>query len=581
MRSKLIFLIIGCLMMAAALNLNICRADAVDDAESVISGIVMFKMRESGCENEAEWVAKAIPSGAGIDTDAYAYGLAKLGGYDLRPYSDALVKFLNENEVRSATTRLKYALCLIPYDPDDPYIAGAVDSSVGQLGIMSLAYGLHLYNNGFEAADYPPEKIIEDILAMEHEDGGWSVMGEYGDADVTAMVLQSLAGYIYCGEKEDYGEENTLSSDNTAVDDTLLASVREVVEKGLSFLSGKQLESGGYAGFGAENAESTAQVLIALSDIGIDALTDERFIKNGATVFDGLAEYRLDDGSYSHVKGGESNSTATSQVFTAMVAYKCMKDGRAPYYVYDGENVGKAEEGTADGEHSGSDRRDGETAHTPDMSGATGKDAADNDTSNSNTSSFRLIACSILGALTLIVCVVLIALRKTNYKNFIFIVILNIIAVFAIFRINIQSPEEYYSAGGSATGQSIGQVTMTIRCDTIVGLSDSEFVPESGVIMDKTGMELHEGETVYDLLVRAVRENGIHMENMKTGLGAHGAYYISGINHIYEYEYGELSGWMYYVNGEAPSVGCGEYVLKDGDEIAWLYTREIGRDIEQ
>ena len=174
-----------------------------------------------------------------------------------------------------------------------------------------------------------------------------------------------------------------------------------------------------------------------------------------------------------------------------------------------------------------------------------------------------------------------IPLRKTNYKNFILIVILNIIAVFAVFRINIQSPEEYYSSAGRATGQSIGQVTMTIRCDTIVGLSDSEFVPESGVIMETTGMELHEGETVYDILIRAVRENGIHMENMKTGLGAHGAYYISGINHIYEYEYGELSGWMYYVNGEAPSVGCGEYVLKDGDEIAWLYTREIGRDIEQ
>ena len=105
-------------------------------------------------------------------------------------------------------------------------------------------------------------------------------------------------------------------------------------------------------------------------------------------------------------------------------------------------------------------------------------------------------------------------------------------------------------------------------------------MPETGVILDKTSMELHEGESVYDLLIRAVRENGIHTENMKTGLGAHGAYYISGIAHIYEYEYGELSGWMYYVNGEAPSVGCAEYILKDGDEVAWLYTREIGRDIE-
>jgi hypothetical protein len=37
---------------------------------------------------------------------------------------------------------------------------------------------------------------------------------------------------------------------------------------------------------------------------------------------------------------------------------------------------------------------------------------------------------------------------------------------------------------------------------------------------------------------------------------------------------------MYYVNGESPSVGCGEYRVKPGDRIEWHFTKEIGRDLE-
>ena len=55
--------------------------------------------------------------------------------------------------------------------------------------------------------------------------------------------------------------------------------------------------------------------------------------------------------------------------------------------------------------------------------------------------------------------------------------------------------------------------------------------------------------------------------------------YISGINYLYEFDFGDLSGWMYRVNDTAPSVGCGEYHLSDGDFIEWLYTTDIGNDL--
>ncbi|MBQ9471715.1 MAG: DUF4430 domain-containing protein, partial [Ruminococcus sp.] len=60
--------------------------------------------------------------------------------------------------------------------------------------------------------------------------------------------------------------------------------------------------------------------------------------------------------------------------------------------------------------------------------------------------------------------------------------------------------------------------------------------------------------------------------------GAQGAAYIAGINYLYEFDYGDLSGWMYRVNGVLPEVGCQSYTVSDGDEIEWLYTTNIGKD---
>jgi hypothetical protein len=55
--------------------------------------------------------------------------------------------------------------------------------------------------------------------------------------------------------------------------------------------------------------------------------------------------------------------------------------------------------------------------------------------------------------------------------------------------------------------------------------------------------------------------------------------YIMGINNLYEFDAGELSGWMYKANGEFPNYGCSRYQLKPGDVIEWIYTCDLGRDI--
>ena len=54
-----------------------------------------------------------------------------------------------------------------------------------------------------------------------------------------------------------------------------------------------------------------------------------------------------------------------------------------------------------------------------------------------------------------------------------------------------------------------------------------------------------------------------------------GSMYIRGIGELYEFDHGDLSGWIYTVNGERIMTDCDSYVLKDGDSILWEYTLSL------
>lgn len=124
---------------------------------------------------------------------------------------------------------------------------------------------------------------------------------------------------------------------------------------------------------------------------------------------------------------------------------------------------------------------------------------------------------------------------------------------------------------------------ISVGCDTIlentqyISASLAEILPQDGVILAECEVEISEGESVFDVLLRATRENGIHLEFVKTP-GSNSAY-IEGMANIYEFDCGELSGWMYKVNGSFPKLGCSEYILKPGDKVEWVYTCDSGKDV--
>lgn len=143
------------------------------------------------------------------------------------------------------------------------------------------------------------DMYINELLSLQLTDGGFSLVptDESADADITAMVLTALASHI---DKE---------------------NVKETINRGLKCLSIIQGESGGFVSEGGETCESTAQVLIAMSSLGITQ-KDERFVKNGNTVYDALLSFYDNNGGFYHLKGDTGiNAMATEQALCALAMY--------------------------------------------------------------------------------------------------------------------------------------------------------------------------------------------------------------------------------------------------------------------
>ena len=125
--------------------------------------------------------------------------------------------------------------------------------------------------------------------------------------------------------------------------------------------------------------------------------------------------------------------------------------------------------------------------------------------------------------------------------------------------------------------------TLSVRCDTILqnmAWLDPEkvqLVPKDGVIFAEQTVTFYEGESVFNLLLREMKKNKIHMEFTNTPI--YNSAYIEGIHNLYEFDCGELSGWMYKVNGWFPNYGCSRYQLKPGDKVEWVYTCDLGVDV--
>ena len=505
-----------CAVLAVSLfGETVCADASVDTADRLIDGVLTYKAGGADHEHVQAWLDGALCEGAG-GTEWYVLALSQSGeDYDFSSYLEALSDHLSQNVPKNAVTRQKYALSFLAAGEKNEFTDTVTADSIGKLGVMSIIFGLHLTKNGLATAEYTEASVTEMLLSRQLAGGGFSLSGENADADVTAMAVQALA----------YRAET--------------AEVKLAMENAVSCLSSLRREDGHYANYGNVNAESTAQVIIALASVGIDVLTDARFTQNGVTLLDTLLEFRLENGAFSHTLGGEADENATAQALLALLSLKRQAEGKAPLFDLDRAETAVYRASSAE-------------------------------KSSERNVSVRMIAVAALVILALIVCAILFLTGKRHPKNFLATAIVLVLAILAALFIRIERPEDYYG-GETQKGEIVGEVTLSIRCDAVAGKADH--LPADGVILSETVFAIDADDTVYDILTEAARTHKLSMDKE----GADGLYYVSGIAYLYEFDFGDLSGWVYKVNGEKASVGCDAYTLSDGDVIVWEYTLTVGK----
>ena len=136
---------------------------------------------------------------------------------------------------------------------------------------------------------------------------------------------------------------------------------------------------------------------------------------------------------------------------------------------------------------------------------------------------------------------------------------------------------------GKKIEKIIGKCSVEIECKNILKNKDlldldlRDSVPKDGIILKKTKVDLKKGDSAYTVLYRITKDKNISMESRDTA----GSKYIRGIDNFYEFGCGDESGWLYLVNGKKLGISSSEAKLKNGDEVRWSYTCNLGKDVKE
>ncbi len=292
---------------------------AVTDAEisemkDDLTGIVNNSLTKESCVYGNEW-AVMTAARAGVLTEEMKTN-----------YYDSLVSALQQTPELDgmATTYARVIICLSSIDKNpadvngvnllkmlsDIELAGAGDVNA----VMYALIAFDCKNYEIPKADegktqMTRDALVADILSHEISGGGWDWADTAPDPDMTSIAIQALTPYC-----------DTNSEAKAAVD------------RGITVLSNMQNDDGSFSSYGWANACSTAQVITALTGMGINPLTDSRFIKNEHTIFDGLnLFYQKGQGVIGY--GDELDlAFSTVQSSYALVSYDRMLNGKTSLY---------------------------------------------------------------------------------------------------------------------------------------------------------------------------------------------------------------------------------------------------------
>ena len=334
---------------------------------SIATDIINWKKTTVGSNADGYLMNDGFLSLAGTTPgDWYPIGLGRLGITDNQTGYLAVINETVQKRYQTAEKldrtkstewhRIALAVLASGGDPRHMGVNGEIDliadgtynrgltASPGRQGINGWIWGLiALDSKRYEVpsdAVNTREDFIVEILRTQRTDGGFALTGEVSDVDITAMAIQALAPY-YNSETVYFYTSSVVKTSEGAYAECS-KTVREVIDESVAWLSSVQCSDGDFSSWGMQNVESTAQVLVALSTLGVDALHDSRFIKNGNTVLDGILKYRLSNGGFVHSftydpdnptsLPDQANTMASEQVLYALVSLWRYQNGMRSLY---------------------------------------------------------------------------------------------------------------------------------------------------------------------------------------------------------------------------------------------------------
>lgn len=123
------------------------------------------------------------------------------------------------------------------------------------------------------------------------------------------------------------------------------------------------------------------------------------------------------------------------------------------------------------------------------------------------------------------------------------------------------------------TAHEAGHVTLKVEYAQVIENLDSaqygiapdkrDALAKDGVVLSLENVSFSGTDTAMTILLSELKKAKKHFEE-KDG-------YVSGIDNVYAGDCGNVSGWMFFVNGDLAEVGAREYAPKDGDVIVFRY----------
>lgn len=426
------------------------------------------------------------------------------------------------------------------------------------------------------------DQLIKAILDGRTNDGGWALDGKATDVDMTAMAIQALAPYYKSNE-----------------------TVKDAVDTALVWLSTKQSSDGGFSSWGKANAESCAQVIVALSALNIDADTDSRFVKNGHSALENLLTFEQADGSFLHTLPGsdkDNNQMSSEQGTYALVAYDRFKTGKNSLYnmtdavkradasaqeVIDMINqIGYVDESSytaiAEARNAYDKLSTEDQAKVTNYSTLTAAetsykailkqkqtdqykalkahydDLLSDKTKKYGTAAKKKLASILQQAQT-----------DMNAAE-------SCERVTAIYEKAITDLDAVKPGDIEVTFRLIGALEATQDVD----LTTDSYLPEYVTWVPTKTYALQENATVYDLFTEAMSDAGLRY------IGAESNYVSTiyapsclGGYPLSEFTNGKKSGWMYTVNGTHPNQGLKNWTLNDNDVVVWHYVNDYSHEV--